>query len=107
MREFKCRSWISSIQKFVYFENGNYSWKRKIDNIPVFNWDNAQQYTGLKDKKGVEIYEFMEIDNQYEVQFLNGCYVLINISNDDIITLSTYLRNNNGKATVTREYKKV
>lgn len=65
------------------------------------------QYTGLNDKQGVEIYEYMEIDNQYEVQFINGCYVLINISNDDIITLSTYLRNNDGKATVTKEYTKV
>ena len=65
------------------------------------------QYTGLKDKNGVEIYEYMEIDNTYEVSFLNGSYVLTNISNGDVILLSNYMENNNGKVEITREYTKV
>ena len=65
------------------------------------------QYTGLKDKNDVDIYEYMEIDNTYEVSFLNGSYVLTNISNGDIMLLSNYMENNNGKVETTREYTKV
>ena len=65
------------------------------------------QYTGIKDKNNIEIYEYMEIDNTYEVSFLNGSYVLIDISNGDIMLLSNYMENNNGKVEITREYTKV
>ena len=69
--------------------------------------DTLMQCTGLKDKNGVEIYKYMEIDNTYEVSFLNGSYVLINISNGDVILLSNYIEKNNGKVEITREYTKV
>lgn len=69
--------------------------------------DTLMQCTGFKDKNGVEIYKYMEIDNTYEVSFLNGSYVLINISNGDVILLSNYIEKNNGKVEITREYTKV
>ena len=65
------------------------------------------QFTGMKDKNGIEIYEYMEIDNKYEVSFSNGCYVLNNISNGDIIPLYNYIKENNGKVSITKEYTKI
>lgn len=84
MKTNKFRSWISSIQEFVYFENGVYS-KFTDDGISVFNWDNAEQYTGLKDSKGKEIYEggILEYYSKYDeealkyiVKFGNGSFYL-------------------------------
>lgn len=60
------------------------------------------QFTGLLDKNGKEIYEFMELDNKYEVDFLNGQYILRDISNNDIIKL-----NYENKYTITKEYTKI
>ena len=65
------------------------------------------QFTGLLDKNGVEIYECMEIDEIFEVNFHDGCYVLINISNNDIIPLNFYIKEKNGQVKVTKEYAKV
>ena len=79
------------------------------DDEDLTGWSHIEniQYVGLKDKNGVEIYEGMEIDNTYEVSFLNGSYVLTNISSGDIMLLSNYMENNNGKIEITREYTKV
>ena len=125
MREIKFRAWDEQ-NKVMHNEvefirsgiDGN-DWilfksdKQKLEDGNVLNNPYFQQqiklmqYTGLKDKNLVEIYEYMEIDNTYEVSFLNGSYVLTNISNGDIMLLSNYMENNNGKVEITREYTKV
>lgn len=65
------------------------------------------QSTGLKDKNGVEIYEYSELDGAYEVIFKDLRYSLRYIKNNDIIDLYDYWRGKNGEIEVTREYTKV
>ena len=97
----ECENEMLYGDRFCFFES------EPINDL--FDCRNFQvmQGTGLKDKNGVEIYEYMEIDNTYEVSFLNGSYVLTNISNGDIMLLSNYMENHNGKVEITREYTKV
>jgi len=65
------------------------------------------QFTGLKDKKGKEIYEKMEIDNKFIVDFQNGSYILRNISNNDIIYFHDYIKQNEKLPEITREYSEI
>ena len=65
------------------------------------------QYTGMKDVKGVEIYEHSELDGAYEVIFKDMRYSLRHIRDNDIIDLHDYWRGKNGEIEVTREYTKV
>ncbi len=122
MREIKFRAWDKLNCRFlsmplvgIDFENNCVN-SYEIEQISDTEYKMVQnvcysyelmQYTGFKDKNGVEIYEYMEIDNTYEVSFLKGSYVLTNISNGDIMLLSNYMENNNGKIEITREYTKV
>ena len=69
--------------------------------------ETVAQYTGLKDKNDIEIYEHMELDNQFEVSFNQGSYILTNISNGDIMTLHKYIKDKNGQVKITREYTKI
>lgn len=114
MREIKFRVWNTETNKMItnVKEMGVFALKSiySIDEFLVIPTDEKyplMQFTGLFDKQGVEIYEFMEIDGNFEVSFKDGCYVLINISNGDIILLYNYLKDKNGQVTVTKEYTKI
>ena len=116
MREIKFRAWDTKSESMEYeiaigkgYGEDSYILFLGLGETFIIDDDivKIMQYTGLKDKNNVEIFEYMEIDNTYEVSFLNGSYVLTNISNGDIILLSNYMENNNGKVKITREYTKV
>lgn len=125
MREIKFRAWdernkiMHNEVDFIRSGTDANDWilfksdKQKLEygnvlNNPYFQQQiKVMQYTGLKDKNDVEIYEYMEIDDNFEVSFKDGCYVLTNISNGDIILLYNYLRDKNGQVAVTKEYTKI
>lgn len=65
------------------------------------------QFTGLKDENGKEIFEKMEIDNKFIVDFQNGSYILRNISNNNIIYFYDYIKQNEKLPEITREYSEI
>ena len=107
MREIKFRAWDKEEQEML-------DWDKffNLDIAQVFESKGSwgvypMQYTGLKDKNGVEIYEYSELDGTYEVVFKDLKYSLRHISNNDIIDLHDYWRGKNREIEVTREYTKV
>jgi hypothetical protein len=117
MREIKFRAWDEYEECFLDSEEFAINFLGTVfeANLDAEVYNNLinqdsikiMQYTGLKDKNGEEIYEYMEIDGNFEVRFKDGCYVLTNISNGDIVLLYNYLRDKNGQVTVTKEYTKI
>ena len=63
----------------------------------------SEQFTGLLDKNGKEIYELMEINNKYKVIYKAPNYVLNDISSGDILTFKEIIKNEN-EIEITKEY---
>ena len=75
--------------------------------IHHFGDKELMQWTGFCDCNGKKIYEKMEIDNQFIVDYQNGSYILRNILNNDIIFFRDYIKQNEKLPEITREYSEI
>lgn len=114
MREIKFRGWDKELNFMINIKRYKIDFDGQVlfdnNDKELYNQTNKielMQYAGLKDINGVEIYEYMELDDIFEVSFKNGCYILTNISNGDIILLYNYIKDKNGQVTITKEYTKI
>ena len=113
-REIKFRVYDEDLKKMRYLNNshdficfdekGNGYYHNMQTGLGEW-FSDLMQYTGLKDKNGVEIYENMILDNKYIVLFENCKYILKDISNGNIIDLWRYMNENRGE--ITKEYSKI
>jgi hypothetical protein len=73
-RELKFRAWDEHTKTFAYIDLRN-----RPPHVNLWQSDDLQQFTGLKDKNGAEVYEgdivFDENTKRtYKVEFLMGCF---------------------------------
>jgi hypothetical protein len=82
MREIKFRAWGKNMHQFITDEKGNRNFTiKEIGNLEDLSVWELMQYTGLKDKNGVEIYEgdilHLELDDiNASVKFERGMFCL-------------------------------
>ena len=113
-REIKFRVYDKDLKRMRYFnsphdficfdEKGNGYYHNMQTGLGEW-FSDLMQYTNLKDKNGVEVYENMILDNKYIVLFENCKYILKDISNGNIIDLWRYMNENRGE--ITKEYSKI
>lgn len=92
MREIKFRALKNGSWQYLIFENGGLKWSGELIKIlsddPVVEWEAFEQFTGLRDRNGEEIYEgdillwsngWEHMENKGVVEFENGAFISINI----------------------------
>ena len=98
MKKIKFRIFNKKIKSYIDIHSSAIM----IDELNDLN-DNliVEQFTGLYDKNGKEIYEQMELNNIFIIKWLNFRYVLFYISN---LTIFEEIFDYENKLEITREY---
>lgn len=89
-REFKCRIWDDDMDRYDYFTPNSMKMYIEIWSRHMLKGREIEQYTGLKDKNGVEIYEFdildIRIDEPVQVFWQSASFMVSGgwLSGDDL-----------------------
>ncbi len=109
MKGLKFRQWCSRDKKFHYWgylENTSEFFTTPLGYMSIDNPRESQQFTGLLDRLDKEIYELMEINNKYKVEYKTPQYILTNISNGEMLSLEEVIKNEY-ELTITKEYTEI